>query len=180
MTGKAVRHFITITRHKWLVLKGCFAVGLYWQGICHDLSKYSWTEFRIGVKYYQGNRSPNAAEREEKGFSTAWMHHKGRNRHHWEYWMDYSARLYETGMAPAPMPEKYVAEMLMDRIAASKVYRGSAYTDRDPLNYYERTGEKVMLHPQTRELLETLLQMLAKQGEKGTFSYIRREVLKKK
>lgn len=175
---KALQHLKTISYHKWLVMKGCFAVGLYWQGICHDLSKYSWTEFRIGVKYFQGNRSPNAAEREQLGYSTAWLHHKGRNRHHWEYWMDYRGRLYESGMAPAPMPVRYVVEMFMDRIAASKVYRGEAYTDEDPLAYYRRAKESAMLHPDTRTLLETLLNMLAGKGEKETFTYIKKEVLK--
>ena len=130
---KALQHFKTITYHKYLVMKGCFAVGLYRQGICHDLSKYSWTEFRVGAKYYQGNRSPNNAEREDIGYSSAWLHHKGRNRHHYEYWVDYSTQSIEGGMAPVPMPRKYVAEMLMDRIAASKTYRGSAYKDSDPL-----------------------------------------------
>ena len=57
-------HFVTITEHKWLVLKNCFRVGLYRQGLCHDMSKYSPEEFWTGVRYYQGNRSPNAAERE--------------------------------------------------------------------------------------------------------------------
>ena len=74
----AVRHFRTITKHKQMVMENCFKVGLYKQGLLHDLSKYSWEEFRIGVKYYQGDRSPNAAEKEEKGYSVAWLHHKGR------------------------------------------------------------------------------------------------------
>ena len=177
---KALRHFKTITHHKFLVLKGCFAVGLYRQGICHDLSKYSWTEFRVGAKYYQGNRSPNNAEREDIGYSTAWLHHKGRNKHHYEYWIDYSIKDVPGGMAPAPMPKKYVAEMLMDRIAASKPYRGAAYTDQDPLHYYLSAKEPPMIHPETKALLETLLQMLARDGEKKTFAYVRREVLCKK
>ena len=150
---KALQHFKTITYHKYLVMKGCFAVGLYRQGICHDLSKYSWTEFRVGAKYYQGNRSPNNAEREDIGYSSAWLHHKGRNRHHYEYWVDYSTQSIEGGMAPVPMPRKYVAEMLMDRIAASKTI-------------------------QTRRQLEHLLTMLAEEGEEKTFAYVRR-ILKK-
>ena len=62
----AVRHFRTITKHKWLVMKSCLAVGLFRQGVLHDLSKYSWEEFATGVRYYQGTRSPNAAEKEVK------------------------------------------------------------------------------------------------------------------
>ena len=82
-------HFKTITSHKFLVMKYCFKVGLYKQGFLHDLSKYSPTEFMVGAKYYQGTRSPNNAEREATGVSTSWLHHKGRNKHHFEYWVDY-------------------------------------------------------------------------------------------
>ena len=64
---KAWKHFCTITHHKKLVMQYCFRVGLYKQGLLHDLSKYSFTEFRVGCKYYQGTRSPNNAERETIG-----------------------------------------------------------------------------------------------------------------
>jgi len=169
------KHLKTITYHKYLVMKGCFAVGLYWQGLLHDLSKYSPAEFLVGIKYYQGNRSPNNAEREATGYSSAWLHHKGRNRHHYEYWIDYCAEIAGKGMVPVPMPGRYVVEMFMDRIAASKVYNGSAYTDRDPLRYYERGAAKMtlFLHPDTRKRLEKLLRMLAEKGERETFAYIR-------
>ena len=176
---KALKHFHTITKHKILVMKECFRVGLCRQGLLHDLSKYSWTEFRVGCRYYQGTRSPNNAEREDKGYSTAWLHHKGRNRHHYEYWIDYSmdgsGRLI--GMK---MPVKYVVEMFLDRIAASKVYHGDTYTDRDPLEYYAKGKAGELMHPETRKLLEKLLHMLAQEGEETTYRYIRKEVLKKK
>ena len=176
---KAWKHFKTITYHKYLVMKGCFQVGLYKQGLLHDLSKYSPSEFLVGVKYYQGDRSPNNAEREAIGYSSAWLHHKGRNRHHYEYWIDYSTKEIKGGMAPAPMPEKYIVEMLMDRIAACKVYNGANYTDAAPLTYYSKGRENAPIHPKTRELLERLLTMLAQKGESETFNYIRREVLHK-
>ena len=54
-------HFETITRHKLLVMKYCFECGLYEQGLAHDLSKYSPTEFIPGCIYYQGDHSPNEA-----------------------------------------------------------------------------------------------------------------------
>ena len=102
------KHFKTITKHKILVMDGCFRVGLYWQGLTHDLSKYSPVEFFNGARYFQGTRSPISAEREDKGYSEAWMHHKGRNRHHYEYWMDMNleTRQYE----PRPMPRKYLVD----------------------------------------------------------------------
>ena len=114
-----------------MVMENCFKVGLYKQGLLHDLSKYSWEEFRIGVKYYQGDRSPNAAEKEEKGYSVAWLHHKGRNKHHFEYWIDFAPDK-SAGLIGNEMPLKYLVEMVMDRIAASKVYKGDAYTDACP------------------------------------------------
>lgn len=177
---KVWQHFKTITHHKLLVMQGCFKIGLYRQGLLHDLSKYSPGEFWVGVKYYQGNRSPNNAEREAIGYSSAWLHHKGRNKHHYEYWIDYSTKEIAGGMAPAPMPEKYIAEMMMDRIAACKIYNGSRYTQKDPLNYYLQGKEVAPLHPKTKALLEKLLTMLAEKGEAKTFSYIRKEVLHKK
>ena len=176
---KAWKHFCTITYHKYLVAKGCFAVGLYKQGLLHDMSKYSPTEFRVGAKYYQGTRSPNNAEREDIGYSSAWLHHKGRNKHHFEYWIDYTAQGGEGPLSGMKMPDKYIIEMVMDRIAASKVYMKEKYTDRSPLEYYERSKSKVILHPHTRKMLEHLLTMLAVKGEEKTFAYIRKEILHK-
>ena len=177
---KVWKHFKTITYHKYLVAKGCFKVGLYKQGILHDMSKYSPEEFWVGVKYFQGNRSPNNAEREDKGYSEAWMHHKGRNKHHYEYWVDYCVKPLPNGeiMAPAPMPDKYIAEMIMDRIAACKVYMGKGYKDEDPLNYYYKGTDKAPLHEETRAKLLQMLEMLAEKGEKETFRCIRKELVK--
>lgn len=145
----------------------------------HDMSKYSPTEFLVGVKYYQGTRSPNNAEREDYGASHAWMHHKGRNKHHYEYWIDYSLNpAYRGRMIPVPMPKRYVAEMIMDRIAASKVYKGADYTDDAPLQYYLNSGSKdYLIHEETAKQLEFYLRMLAEQGEKATFQHIRKEFL---
>lgn len=175
---KAWQHFVTITKHRILVMKGCFRIGLYWQGLTHDLSKYSPTEFWQGAKYYQGTRSPNAAEREDKGYSEAWMHHKGRNRHHYEYWtdMDMTTRNYEA----VPMPRKYLAEMVMDRRAACMTYQGKAYTDGSALAYFLKSRERSLMHPQTSRELEYILTMLKEQGEEETFAFLRNVVLKGK
>ena len=175
---KPWKHFKTITHHKFLVMQGCFKVGLYWQGITHDLSKYSITEFWNGARYYQGDRSPNAAEREDKGYSEAWMHHKGRNRHHYEYWTDMNmqTKQYE----PVPMPRKYLAEMVMDRRAACKTYQGKNYTSASPYEYFAKSMERNRMHPRTRKELGFLLEMLRDRGEKETFRYIKRSVLKGK
>ena len=174
---KTIGHFKTITYHKYLVMQGCFKIGLYKQGLLHDLSKYTWTEFKTGMKYYQGNKSPNGAERELTGFSEAWLHHKGRNRHNYEYWMDVGP-VRELGIVGVKMPAKYVAEMMRDRIAASKVYEGRAYRNDSPLAYYNLTKDYVIIHPETRKILEKLLKMLAAKGEDYTYAYIRKVLLK--
>ncbi len=170
------QHFLTITKHRLLVMEGCFRVGLYWQGLMHDLSKYSPTEFWNGARFYQGTRSPNTAEREIKGYSEAWIHHKGRNRHHYEYWTDMSlqTRNYES----IPMPRKYLVEMVMDRRAACIIYQGKAYMPGSALEYFDKSREKELMHPQTCQELSFLLTMLRDRGEQATFRYIRREVLK--
>ena len=178
--SKAWKHFKTITYHKYLVAKGCFRVGLYRQGLLHDLSKYSPAEFLVGARYYQGNRSPNNAEREAIGYSSAWLHHKGRNKHHYEYWIDYSTRDVPGGMAPVPMPYQYIVEMIMDRIAASKVYLGGSYTDESPLAYYYGGTDKAPIHEETKRILEEMLIMLAKRGEEETFRYMKEELKRRK
>ena len=168
---QAWKHFKTITKHKLLVMQGCFKVGLYWQGLTHDLSKYTPTEFWTGAHYFQGTRSPNAAEREDKGYSEAWMHHKGRNRHHYEYWQDVNldSGVYE----PVPMPRKYLVEMVMDRRAASMIYKGKNYTPDAPYQYFIRSAERDWMHAQTKQELDFLLTMLRDDGETVTFDYLK-------
>ncbi|MBR4027274.1 MAG: catalase [Lachnospiraceae bacterium] len=179
----AWKHFCTITNHKLLVMEGCFKVGLYWQGILHDLSKYAPTEFLVGCKYYKGYMSPNNAERNDKGYSSAWLHHKGKNKHHLEYWIDYGMgdeKGEGKAMTGMKMPVRYVVEMFIDRVSASKNYQKEKYKDDSALIYYRNGKGHYMLHEDTAALLEFLLEMLAVKGEKYTYAYIRHKVLKGK
>ncbi len=172
-----IGHFKTITAHKLRVMKYCFKVGLYRQGLAHDLSKYTPVEFCAGAKYYDGTRSPIELEKMELGYSAGWLHHKGRNKHHLEYWIDYD---YGQGgrMAGLKMPAIYVVEMFCDRIAACQTYQKDKYTDASPWEYYERSCGHYMIHAETAALLESLLLMLRDEGEEKTIRYIRREVLR--
>ena len=167
-------HFKTITKHKLLVMKYCFRIGLYKQGLLHDLSKYTPAEFLVGCKYYQGTRSPNNAEREDIGVSTSWLHHKGRNRHHFEYWIDYCLRpdgsVY---MGGCKMPKRYVAEMFCDRIAACRTYLKDKYTDAAPYDYYIRSKSHILIHPETSDAIEAMLRVLRDEGEDAAFAYVR-------
>ena len=169
-------HLKTVHHHRSLVRKYCFRLGLYWQGLTHDLSKYSPVEFWAGVKYYQGDRSPNDAQRRANGYSASWMHHKGRNRHHFEFWTDYGMG----GITGIEMPRKYVAEMFCDRLAASKTYRGKEFDPGDPYKFFLRgKGRNLLLHPATSDLLETILLVLRDEGEDAAFEYVKHEVLGK-
>lgn len=169
--ANAIHHFETINKHRALVFEHCVKAGIPLQGLVHDLSKYSPTEFLVGVKYFQGDHSPNVDERKAKGYSSAWLHHKGRNKHHFEYWFDNSTTSFN--IVPVEMPVKYVIEMFCDRVAASKVYKGDAYTDHTAFDYFMAHDYSMIMHPKTKELLQKLLQMLADEGEDATFAYIR-------
>ena len=170
-------HFKTITHHRHLVCRYCFRLGLYRQGLLHDLSKYAPCEFWRGAKYYQGYRSPNDAERKQNGVSLAWLHHKGRNRHHFEYWIDYAVNPKD-GFRGAKMPKRFVAEMVIDRISASRNYQKENYTCRSAWEYYARAKDVYVMNDETRFLLEYLLKMTAAKGEAYTFSYMRKKLLR--
>ena len=171
-------HILTVIRHRRAVRKNCFRAGIPWRGLVHDLSKYSPTELIPGIRFYQGNRSPNERERELFGYSKAWLHHKGRNRHHFEYWNDVNMQTHR--YEPVKMPTVYAVEMFCDRVGASKVYRGKDYTDADPLNYFLRGNARAKMHPDTADDLERWLRLLAEKGEKETFEVVRAEVKKAK
>ncbi len=176
-----IAHFKTITRHRHLVCRYCFRLGLYSQGLKHDLSKYAPCEFLVGAKYYQGSRSPNDAERRATGVSLAWLHHKGRNRHHFEYWIDYIINPDgSVGYGGNKMPLRYIAEMFCDRVAASKVYLGASYTDASPLQYYVNSKDRIMIHPETGAELEKMLLVLRDEGEDAAFAYVRRRLREEK
>lgn len=175
----ARNHFKTITKHRHEVIKHCFRAGIGIQGLFHDLSKYSPTEFIPGAVNFQGTRSPNEREREKKGYSQAWLHHKGRNRHHYEYWNDYNPVTHKR--EGVKMPTRYFIEMVCDRVAASKIYKGSEYTDRAPLEYLKRGNIKErMINEETADELEKILTILAEKGEDAMFAKLRRMAAKDK
>lgn len=162
MIKYCILHLRTVTIHRWRVFKLCCRVGLPWRGLVHDLSKYSPTEFWEGVKYYQGNRSPILACKEDKGYSKAWLHHIGRNKHHPAYWYD--------AFAPVPkpiIPYKYVAEMICDIIAASMTYNSKDWTEECVINCWNIKKEKTsLLNPKLKDVLREVFEMVAVYGIK--------------
>lgn len=164
-------HLHTVNTHRWLVLKNCFACGLYYQGLTHDLSKYSPAEFFVSVKYYQGFQSPYMKEKSIKGYSFGWLHHKGRNKHHWEYWYDTINGIW----GPQPMPYRYLLESICDRVAACHVYEKDAYTNASALNYFLTRHDGDHMHPKTAAEIEEMLRMIAEQGEAEAFAQFKKK-----
>ena len=176
-----IAHLKTITAHRRLVCRYCMRLGLVRQGLTHDLSKYSPVEFLRGAKYYQGNRSPNDQERAETGLSLAWLHHKGRNKHHFEYWVDWGFTPDgKVTYAGCRMPIRYIAEMFCDRVAASKIYLGDKYTDASPYEYLQKGLPDPMFHPETLAELQKMMLVLKDEGEDAAFRYIRQRLKRRK
>ena len=154
-------HLRTVHKHRRMVRKLCFKCGLYWQGLTHDLSKYSPIEFWNGVKFYTGTKSPHVGEREKYGYSKAWVHHHNRNKHHAEYWQD----IDRNGKTHAiDMPPEYFMEMLCDRVAASMIYLGDKYTNASPLEYYNSHKNENQFSPMVRINLEYCLKEISELG----------------
>lgn len=158
---KAYRHFKTVMKHKAIVFNECRACGLFWQGLIHDLSKFSPVEFLPSAKYFQGDKSPITAQKIAEGYSIAWLHHKGRNRHHWEYWTDFGRG---GRVKSAEIPVRYVVEMVCDWIAAGKVYGKEKWTQSEPLDYYYRHREARYFHSETEKLVMKLLRCIKDNG----------------
>ncbi|MDO4437928.1 MAG: DUF5662 family protein [Eubacteriales bacterium] len=170
--GRFFGHIKTVSIHKYYVAQGCFRLGLYKQGLLHDMSKFSLSEFIPSVRYYNGYMSPNNIERRLYGYSRAWLHHKGRNKHHFEYWIDFSLNPAEK-MIGCKMPMRYVAEMICDRRAACIAYNGSKYTNADAWNYYYNSRHRLIMNKDTRAVLEKALYVLKEEGEAEMFSYVK-------
>ncbi len=153
-------HLGLVARHKHRVFINCCKCGIPWRGIVHDLSKFTPEELFESVRYYNGHRSPLAIARREKGMSRAWLHHKGRNKHHIEYWQDDDAPEHPL------MPYKYAVECICDKQAATRTYLGKDYTPDSGLAHWNRSGGKVRGNPKTKAFVEQAFRDIAEHGEK--------------
>ena len=163
-----LKHLKTVRTHRKYVRQACFKMGLYWQGLTHDLSKYSIAEMSI-CKYYSGTRSPHQNAREVLGYSPSWIHHYHTNKHHFQYWWDES----ETGeIIPMKIPFKYIMESFCDMLGASKAYNKENWKPRMLLDYWETKclGKRIM-HEQSTKFLDYLIRQLVLDGEENFFEW---------
>ena len=164
---KIVKQIKLVMKHKWTVFKLCCKIGMPWRGFMHDWSKFSPTEFFESIKYYNGHKSPIEVCKEDKGYSEAWLHHKGRNKHHYEYWMEWT--LPEKTVI---MPYKYAAEMICDKLAAGIVYQGNKWNQEWPMTYYMNEREKALMHPQIDQFMLAVFIDVRKNGLDETLTKI--------
>lgn len=147
-------HTRKILIHKFWVFRYSIAAGIPFRGFMHDWSKFSPTEFFESVKYYQGNRSPIDACKEANGHSKAWLHHKGRNSHHYEYWQDN----FDKGGEPLQMPFEDALEMICDYLAAGRAYMGKSFTFSSEYEWWlNKIKNPLAMHPQTKAFVDKML-----------------------
>lgn len=161
-----IKHFCIVTKHKFIVFSWCFSMGYFWLGLKHDLSKYSFCEFIESAKYYNGVQSPIDIAKRVKGYSIAWQHHKGHNKHHWEYWLD---KLGTKENIAIKMPFKHVVEMFCDFIGAGKSYSKKYWNFDTPITYHNATKQSRIFNDKTLELFEVLLNNLSISKNKRQF-----------
>ena len=117
-------HWKTIRTHRKWVRYYCNLAGIRWRGLKHDLSKYSPTEFFESARYWTGTSSPINEAKKQQGYSRAWLHHRGRNPHHWAYWADN----FSEGFVVYPMPCNDFVELVCDFLAAGRAYSGDMFS----------------------------------------------------
>ena len=158
-------HLKTVLKHKWIVFKLSIKAGIPIRGFFHDMSKFSYIEFSESVKYYQGGKkSPLGKAREEIGYSKAWLHHKGRNKHHFEYWYDTESK------EPPVMPLKYTLELVCDKLAASIVYEGKNWTKESELFFWNnRDRSRVTANQKMQDFLTEVFTEVSKKRNKPSY-----------
>ena len=168
-----IGHTRNIIVHKFWVLYYACRLGIPVRGFMHDWSKFSPTEFWESVKYYQGTSSPIPACKEANGYSLAWQHHKGRNPHHYEYWID---RIDEGGV-PIRIPFEYVLEMIADYLAAGRTYQGKKFTFQSELDWWKGQRDQRRMHEDTKKFLDIVFHYLSDHGFDKYFTKVANETI---
>lgn len=147
-----------VIKHKYFVAIECFKVGLIWRGIKHDIDKLFPDEFFPYAFHFYKDKRP---ERDKTGyykpvdtgnykFEEAWLKHCRRNTHHWQY---YALATENNIIKYYEMPYKDCLEMICDWKGAGKAQK-SIY---DVKQWYEINGRKILLHPNSKKIIELLL-----------------------
>lgn len=168
--NKVLRQIKTVIIHKHYVFIGCCKLGIPWQGIIHDISKFTPIELSTS-KYWTGKASPIPEEKARKGYSLGWTHHKNHNKHHWEYWTDFRQR---TPIC-VPMPPKYLLEAFADWYGASRGYNKGKFDINIFKSFVIREFEtKKMFFPKTKEIVESVIYKV--NSEEEYFELVKKKI----
>lgn len=170
-----IKHLKLVSKHKWLVFKFSIKLGIPIRGLLHDLSKFSFDEFFESINYYDGKKSPITMCKIENGYSQAWVHHKGRNKHHDSYWVDLNSKQ----VAPV-IPYKYMAEMICDKLSACITYMGKDWTNSSEYDYWQKEKTKIILNPKCENFLTEVFIEVKNNGIEKTITKHNIESLYKK
>ena len=162
------KHIKLVHTHRKYVRKACFKMGIAWQGIIHDLSKYSLAELKI-CKYYNGKKSPHQAARDELGYSPSWIHHYHTNKHHFQFWWDEDE---EGKIIPMKMPYKYLVESFCDMLGASKAYNPTNWEPKMLLDYWKtKCVEKRIMHARSIAYIDCFINTIVLYGEEDFYEW---------
>lgn len=159
------KHLHLVNKHRWIVFKLSVRAGIPFRGVVHDLSKYSPTEFFEGVKYFNGKKSPISVCKKENGYSKAWLHHKGRNKHHFEYWYDFN-----TPDKTPVMPYKYTVELICDTLAAGMAYQGKSWKTNSQIGYFEKRRDLEYINENIKKVIREVYKQVDEEGINKTIN----------
>ena len=158
------KHLHTVLKHKYLVFIHACKCGIPLQGLLHDLSKFTPSEFNKSVKYYNGHFSPIVNERKNEGmYSSVFTHHTNHNKHHYEYWISE----FNGDFVLPIIPYKYSIEYVCDMIAASKTYLGKDYNANEPLKFFLSRCDHYLMHSMNKKFIYLLLKEYSLNGFKA-------------
>ena len=156
-----LHHFVYLMKHKWYVFFECCRLGMFWQGLIHDWSKFRPDEFVPYSLYFFGRRQELMSATEgyfhetcnDTAFDVAWLKHQHRNPHHWQYWVQFELGATGNRMTLHRMPDKYVREMVCDWIGANKAQG----FDGNVRKWFERNRGRMLLDKESEMMIWSMV-----------------------
>ena len=170
---KFFKHLWVVIKHKSNVLYYASKLGIFWTGLVHDLTKFTPTEFNRSVKYFHGKKSPTIVERaSHDNFSYICVAHTGRNKHHWQYWVDYT----RWEIVVNKIPFRHALEYVADVLSASKVYNPKDFNFMVAHDYFKEHSKTYLMHPATKEFILLCI----KEAHDNGFKAVKKKISKAK
>ncbi len=152
------RYLVYLLRHKWFVFVAGLKVGApLGRLLVHDLSKFRPSEWKPYLGHFYGPRCTcpkddrcAACLGRKAEFRLASHHHKHRNPHHPEYWVDFKSGV------PMEIPEALIREMVADWAGAGRAIDGKW----EVWSWFDQHRDELRLAPHTTQRVVQLLDIL--------------------